>query len=82
MECVFRRENDDVRLSIYLDESPESPREWDNLGTMVCAHRRYSLGDEKADQDDQYRSWEEQLEEEILKPNGGEDAVVYLPLCL
>lgn len=23
----------------------ENPREWDNLGTMVCFHRRYSLGD-------------------------------------
>ena len=30
---------------IIQDESPESPREWDNLGTMVCEHKRYSLGD-------------------------------------
>jgi len=22
-----------------------SPREWDNLGTMVCFHRKYNLGD-------------------------------------
>jgi len=24
-----------------------NPREWDNLGTMVCWHRRYILGDEQ-----------------------------------
>ncbi len=23
----------------------ESPRDWDNLSTMVCSHRRYELGD-------------------------------------
>jgi len=30
---------------IVRDEDPESPRECDNLGTMACWHRRYSLGD-------------------------------------
>lgn len=34
-------------ISIYADESPESPRDWDNLGTMTCWHRRYILGDEQ-----------------------------------
>ena len=37
-----------TRIRIMHDECAESPREWDNLGTMVCAHRRYSLGDEGA----------------------------------
>lgn len=23
----------------------DSPRDWDNLGTMICFHRRYNLGD-------------------------------------
>jgi hypothetical protein len=35
------------RLQIINDEDPASPREWDNLGTMSCAHRRYTLGDEQ-----------------------------------
>ena len=30
---------------IIQDEDAESPREWDNLGTMVCGNRRYNLGD-------------------------------------
>ena len=25
-----------------------NPREWDNLGTMACYHRRYALGDQTA----------------------------------
>lgn len=33
-------------LVVYYDDSPSSPREFDNLGTMVCFHRRYNLGDE------------------------------------
>jgi hypothetical protein len=32
-------------VKIYQDDMAESPREWDNLGTMVCFHRRYNLGD-------------------------------------
>ena len=31
---------------IVRDESPESPREWDNPGKMVCFHWRRNLGDE------------------------------------
>lgn len=34
-------------ISIYHDDDPESPRAWDNLGTMACWHRRYRLGDEQ-----------------------------------
>lgn len=30
---------------IERDDDPESPREWDNLGTMATWHRRYNLGD-------------------------------------
>lgn len=33
------------RIKVEQDEYPESPREWDNLGTMECWHRRYNLGD-------------------------------------
>lgn len=32
-------------IKIVDDEMPYSPRESDNLGKMVCFHRRYSLGD-------------------------------------
>jgi len=32
-------------IEILADDMPESSREWDNLGTMVCFHSRYALGD-------------------------------------
>ena len=32
-------------IKLFQDESPESPREWDNLGTMMCFHPGYNLGD-------------------------------------
>ena len=32
-------------IVIGQDSDYESPREWDNLGTMYCSHRRYNLGD-------------------------------------
>lgn len=35
------------RYLIEYDDHAESPREWDNLGTMVCWHRHYTLGDEQ-----------------------------------
>ena len=32
-------------IKIYHDPDSESPREWSNLGTLICWHRRYRLGD-------------------------------------
>lgn len=34
-----------LKARIMQDEDPESPREWDNFGRMVCWHSRYYLGD-------------------------------------
>lgn len=32
-------------IKIYHDPDTESPREWCNLGNLICWHRRYRLGD-------------------------------------
>lgn len=37
-----------LTIKLYHDPDPESPREWSNLGTMWCKHRRYQLGDKDA----------------------------------
>jgi hypothetical protein len=34
-----------VKVRITRDEDPESPRDWEPMGTMVCWHSRYNLGD-------------------------------------
>jgi len=33
-------------LRIVLDDSEESPRDWDNMGKIVCWHRRYAMPQE------------------------------------
>lgn len=44
-------------LTVKQDENTESPRKWDNVGTLVTSHGTYSLGDEKAKNVDKYDSW-------------------------
>jgi len=61
---------------IFQDEV-FNPREEYNIGTMVCKHRRYNLGDEQAENIENYSSWEEWFENEI-----GIENMVYLPLYL
>jgi hypothetical protein len=34
-------------IRVERDEDAESPRQWENLGKMVCWHGRYNLGDEQ-----------------------------------
>lgn len=41
MNLHERIEYNGHHIDIYYDESPESPRAWDNLGTFYTAHRRY-----------------------------------------
>lgn len=42
MESVDYR---NFKIEIKPDPSPDNPRDWDNLGVMVCFHRRYHIGD-------------------------------------
>ncbi len=42
---MMQTENKSARLKVYCDENAVSPRDWDNVGTMVCWHKRYTLGD-------------------------------------
>jgi len=65
-------------IEVIQDESPESPREWDNLGTMICFHPRYNLGDKHDYRSRDYRFYDEQTEDIKKKEN----ACVMLPLYL
>ena len=47
MEALEVWKKGDEVLEIHQDDNPESPREWDNLGIMLCGHRSYELGDEQ-----------------------------------
>jgi len=45
------------KIRVVQDEDAESPREWDNAGTMACWHRRYNLGDVQPSE----RAWDYRL---------------------
>ena len=55
-----------LELEIIHDESPESPREWDNLTRMVCFHQKYWLGDQTTYKKDDFNNWGE-LEAAIIR---------------
>lgn len=70
---------EDRVFRLVQDENPESPREWDNLGTMACFHRRYDLGDKNITfSSDDFDGWSE-MENYIWKKL---NAAVVLPLYL
>ncbi len=46
----------DEFLEIHTDETEsETPRDWDNLGTMICSHKRYTLGDVQVNTEEEYK---------------------------
>lgn len=61
-------------IAILPDSEVESPREWENVGNMICFHGRYNLGDEHdfKEPDDLHRHLKK------IERSGG----IYLPLYL
>lgn len=72
MEDSMSVSDNGYTLQIYRDEYAENPREWENLGKMVCWHRRYNLGDKH-----DYDSPQDFCESEEYK-----SALVILPVYL
>lgn len=66
------------KIEVKPDTDPTNPRGWDNLGTMVCFHGRYDLGDKTNYKSTDYYGWE-QLKNGIMK---NENVGVILPLYL
>jgi hypothetical protein len=70
-------------IELVQDEDAQNPRtEYDNLGKMVCFHKRYNLGDEHRYCHSDFNGWEgiaEKIEEDA-KAEGG--VAVMLPLYL
>lgn len=73
---VIKLENGNT-LEIFQSDA-DDPREWDNLTTMVCFHKRYTLGDKNDYNSDDYDGWEEMEEAIIAK----EKPVIIKPLYM
>jgi hypothetical protein len=69
MEHTHEEKIGNYLIRIFPDTTPDSPRNWDNLGTMVCFHKRYDLGDENDYCSSNYDGWDEMKEDIIEKEN-------------
>lgn len=71
-------------ITVEYDDIAESPREWSPLGTMVCDHSRYKLGD-MTSQEWAKREWrgdEELSPQEALQQFFNRDDVFGYPLFI
>lgn len=61
-------------IKLMIDETPQDPREWSNLGTMFCFHKEYNLGDDIGVSSDEFSSWKQikdyikQIDGILIKP--------------
>lgn len=56
-----------LRVEIKYDDDPMSPRENDNLGTIIGYHGSRSVYDVRSENNDKYHSWEEWRKGELPK---------------
>lgn len=55
---VYKHEDSNKKMEIYREQHPIDPREHDNLTTMECSHKKYTLGDKQFDSD-KHSGWAE-----------------------
>lgn len=85
MEAIEREEVEDgFVVEIVPEEVLDDfldPRDWSNLGTMLCSHPRYTLGDEQISRDSlgYYENPAMEIPRELVEERG---ATVVLPLFL
>lgn len=66
-------------LKIFTDDNPMNPRtEFDNLGHMICFHKRYNLGDKTDLKSSDFTSWDD-LEKHLIKK---QKACIILPIFM
>ena len=56
--CFERTERGEYALEYHYDPEPPNPRQWDNLSVMLCAHKRYILGDKQINTE-RFSSWDD-----------------------
>lgn len=66
MDTVTTKVIGNQKVEVWYDIDGMNPRDWDNLGTMVCFHRKYRLGD-KHDYRDKDHFIQNLLEEDTIE---------------
>jgi hypothetical protein len=56
---VQSEEVGELTVSVMYDECGNNPRNWDNLGKMVCSHKRHEFPNEIQMDFDEHNSWDE-----------------------
>lgn len=79
MDAVETIERDGFVAETYYDEWPDDPRSWDNVGHMICFHRKYNLGDQHDYKSEHFEGWRE-MHDALLEEYG--EGSVILPLYL
>jgi len=69
---------DNKKAQVFRDEFPPDPRDDDNLGTMICFHGNYILGDLHDVSKNDFDSWQEVVD--YLKENF--DAEILIPMYI
>jgi hypothetical protein len=75
---VEKEQIENFSIEISYCDCADSPRDWDNFGTMVCFHNRYDLGDKTNFSTDMFDSWAE-LERLLIEE---ENAHTVLPIYM
>lgn len=79
MQTIQEIKHKNLTIKVFNDEFAESPREFECLGTMVCSHKRYDLGDKNHQVPvNQLNSWKEVEDYIKLKMK----AVVIVPMFM
>lgn len=68
----------DYLIKIFQDYEPENPRQWDNLGKMICFHRKYNLGDQHNYNSNDFNSWDE-FKSQLIKDH---NVAVIIPIYM
>lgn len=77
-EAIRTEEYKGFKIKFFQDDNPINPRENDNLGKMVCFHKRYDLGDKHDLRTDDFGGWDE-IQKHLVKEL---NAVIIHPLRL
>ena len=87
-DAIEEYQRNKCQVGLHYDESPVDPRNakyFDNLGTMVCSHRRYNFPNEADFDFDAYGNWAEiraAIEEAGKSPDDTHFAGVILPIYM